>query len=643
MQRDIVLGHLQQLLESCRVRVDGATRGAGFFVAPGWIVTCAHVSGDTIGAQVQIVWGDVPLAGVVRAASAAPVYARESWPFPDLALVAVPGAPDGHPCALLDGTVPPQGTTLTAVGFSDIYEPGILHARTTGFTVGGRTGIRGGSALELIGNEINHGLSGGAVLSPYTGAVCAVVKATRLPQSPLGGVGILVDALRRLDAEVYRVVIRAHDLFHNADTRWTRLSDLVAAPEITDGSGQSVLRAERRKLLALLAELPPDRARRGHDAAFELAAPDAVLAQDIPLADHRDVFTDLAAQMPPDDGRLPYELRFAVDLATRQAEPRTDSTVRQRLLHQVLITAGRMKLGDEVQSRLAHGQDNHFRPAIVARLRHLGCDRRLYRVMAWRYYAADQIFPTQESPALPLKDAMAHLRLVLREQIEIMGGVSTPSLVELILPVEALDEKIPDWRLWPDEDWFTLGRKQFVVVRPLERHNVPRLRAAWIERWDRLNGKSVGESLVCVCGRDRQHKAALGAAFDTDPSLAALVLAGSPQSGPVSKAYKVAVASGVPMMLWRRKSPACTRADQAPCGLPGKQNCPGDAFFSAVREALSDTPRDTVPEKVRQLRNDAAGSVGADHVGERIVVLWDDPRRQIPHLVYAPAPEGAPR
>lgn len=639
MGRPLPLSLLQEHLGSCRVHVHGVTQGAGFFVAPGRIVSCAHVAGAEPGSQVQVRWSGSPYTATVLAASPAPA-GRGLWPYPDLAVLELAEPPVGHPCVWLDDMPPPVGTALTAVGFSDIYQPGAPAERAAVLTRGGTQYLQTGRMLELVGGEVNKGLSGGPVLSHGSGGVCAVVKATRQQDSALGGLGTPVSALRLLDPDVYRALIRDHDAFHGADDRWSRRSDPLA-----ESGGPSLSHAESRHLLAAAARLPAEAGTLG--AAFVAAAAEGVCPPtEHPLLAHRDVFTELAALMPPDAGLLPYELAFAADLAREAdaAAPQTGAAARQ-LRDQVLITAGRLGLGNQAQRRLAAGPAEDERPSIIGRIRHSMRDRRRYHVMVWRFRSSTDIAPAAgESEALPLAAAVQRLAALLPEQIEIMGGVGRPGLIELILPEEALDEGFPDLSLWPKFPWFSLGRKQHVVVRPLERHEEPSLHAAWAERWEQLDGRTVGDAVVCVCGRDDQHQAALGASFDSDPALAALALAGSPRSAPVADAYRVAVASGVPMMVWRRGSPACERADGASCGVPGPRPCPGGAFLAEVCEVLAGARRDELPEQVTRLRNDAQKPPARDgHLGGHIVLLWDDPRRQIPRLPLAPAEEGLPR
>ncbi|MFJ3658273.1 trypsin-like peptidase domain-containing protein [Streptomyces nigra] len=670
MRRPSPLALLQEHLGTCRVRVHGASQGAGFFVAPGYVVTCAHVAGAQTGKRVPVFWKGTEFEGSVMTASAPP-RGRELWPYPDLAVIQLLDAPADHPCVWLDSVPPSHGADLTAFGFSDIYEPGEASERSAALRRGGTTDALGGRMLELVGGEVNKGLSGGPVLNHGSGGVCAIVKATRLKNTAMGGVGIPVNALRLLDAQVYRALIRAHDAFHGCNDQWTRLSDRVVdngSGGFAEGLGPVLNLTEERRLLAIFSQLPAEpmgegllpasragdegesggkpSGTKGHHAAFFAAAVEgARVPEDYPLLDHRDVFTELAAQMPPAAGQLPYELAFAADLVRRAATagPACQGAV-QDLRDLVLLTAGRLGVGEKVQQRLAQVPAPEAQASIIARIRHSMRDRRLYHVRVWRYRSASDIEPAApESDALPLNQAVEHLAALLPEQIEIMGGATSPGLIELILPREVLDEGFADLSLWPQMHWFRLGHKQRVVVRPLERHETPALHAAWAKRWQQLDGKAVSEMVVCVCGRGDQHQAALDASFESDPTLAALALAGSPQSQPVSDAYQVAVAAGVPMMVWRRGSPACERGDGGRCGVPGRRACPGNGFFTELCATLSDTRRDDLPETIRQLRVDAQKPPRREgHLGDDIVLLWDDPRRQIPRSRLAPAQEGRP-
>ncbi|MFG1807820.1 trypsin-like peptidase domain-containing protein [Streptomyces sp. NPDC049040] len=646
MGRSDCLELLHDLLARCRVAVTGASQGAGFFVAPGYVVTCAHVAGAEPGGQVRVGWDAAEHAGVVLAASPAPRGVKELWPYPDLAVVHVPDAPAVHPCVWLDDLTPRRGAPLTAAGFSAVYEPRDFSGRIAAFTRGGTLLFQDGPMIELVDGEVNSGLSGGPVLNDRSGGVCAVTKASRQTGTDLGGLATPVSALRLLDPDVYRALVRAHDRHHADSEEWTRLSDLITAHDAEDG-GADLAPGEDRRLLALMADLPAG-AAVPHSAAFvAAAAPGTDPPRHYPQLDHRDVYRDLAAQLRPEPGRLPYELAFAADLvraSARRAWSAADRARVQAMKEEILVTAGRLKVAEPARRRLAAGPGTEGTPSIIARIRHSFRNRSLYHVMAWRYQSPSDIVPVgAESPAMPLDEATRYLAGLLPEQIDLMGGVSKPGLIELIVPREALDEAFADWTLWPEQPWFALGRKHYVVVRPLERHDAPGLHAAWEERWENLEDKPVGESLVCVCGRFGQHQAALGAALDSDPGLSALALAGSPRSGPVADAYQVAVASGIPAMVWRRDTAPCGRGAEDPCVAPGGPVCGGDAFLPAVRAALARTPRDELPRRVRELRNAATAHGGSSHVGRDLVVLWDDPRRRIPHLILTTSEEGPAR
>ncbi len=348
--------------------------------------------------------------------------------------------------------------------------------------------------------------------------------------------------------------------------------------------------------------------------------------------------------MPPADGGLPPTLAYCADLFRAGKDA---PGLLRGLYDQVLITAGRLGLGDHARSRSAGSRCQDHLPSVIGRLRHSAHDHARYRVMTWRHVAPAEFVPAgPESEALPLVEALQTLEKALTAEIDLMGGISRPGLIELILPHELVDGDFADWTLWPESDFSTLGRKQHVVVRPLERHENTGLRHAWEQRWELLAEKTVDEVLVCVCGRGKQRQVALDAAFTTNPSLSALVLAGSPRSEPVRQAYQVAVASGVPLMLWSRDTEPAQRDDTLPCGIPLQDACPASTFFTQVRTTLDGVRRDDVPARICALRNAAEIEGTPDHIGKRVVVLWDDPLRQVPRTRLAPvsrAEEGTTR
>ncbi|MEU6955795.1 trypsin-like peptidase domain-containing protein [Streptomyces sp. NPDC045714] len=633
-----VLQNLQRLLTECRVFVDGESTGSGFFVAPGLVVSCAHVAGAGVGGRVIVKWQGRSYVGIVLSASEPPSYGMSLWPFPDLAVVELLDSPQGHPCVLLDPQLPWDESSVTAAGYTSVLDD-TPAPRKVVLTVRGDTGYQNGELLELHGGEVNRGLSGGPVLSHVSGAVCALVKATRAEGTNLGGYGVSLSALRLLDPQVYVRLITAHDAFHDGDSRWSGLSDRITADrQANDPENWSVGQLtdpETRRFHRLLSDLSTACPGQGtHLESFLAAAPPGTSPPQEPPLTHRDVFTELAALMPPADGGLPPTLAYCADLFR---EGKDAPALLGDIHDQVLIAAGRLGLGEHARSRLAGAQGEDHLPSVIGRLRHSARDHTLYRVMAWRHVAPDRFVPAgPESEGLALPEALDLLAETLAAEIDLMGGISRPGLIELILPHELIDEDFADWTLWPDSQYSTLGRKQQVVVRPLERHENTGLRHAWQQRWERLAEKTVDEVLVCVCGRGKQRQVALDATFNTNPSLSALVLAGSPRSEPVRQAYQVAVASGVPLMLWSRGAEPAQHHDLRPCGIPLQDLCPASAFFTQMRTTLEGAQRDDVPARICALRNAAAIEDTTDHIGERVVVLWDDPLRQVPRTRLAP-------
>ena len=99
------------LFRQCVVRItDDARefRGTGFFVAPGRVLTCAHVVYGALG--LRVVWQDRAASAAVAAAEPplASVSDPKSYPLPDLAVLVIEGDAVGwdHPCTYLTADRP---------------------------------------------------------------------------------------------------------------------------------------------------------------------------------------------------------------------------------------------------------------------------------------------------------------------------------------------------------------------------------------------------------------------------------------------------------------------------------------------------------------------------------------------------------
>jgi hypothetical protein len=192
-------------LASCVARISGGNAtGTGFFVAPGQLLTCAHVvapardGNDPI--QVEYA-GSTYEAGVIKYLPA---------PFPDLALLNV-DIPD-HPTVLLDPALSP-GTSLYVFGFTDKYRGG--EPATVEYE--GQALLDAQSALmKFKGGQIVPGLSGAPLLNLMNWTVAGIVKSTRDRGSDLGGGGISSKTI----FEQLPELVALQRTIHNWDKRW---------------------------------------------------------------------------------------------------------------------------------------------------------------------------------------------------------------------------------------------------------------------------------------------------------------------------------------------------------------------------------------------------------------------------------------
>lgn len=253
---------LVPLVDEATVRIHGAgpgrpLYGSGFFVAPGWVLTCAHVacrtpwgegarpaggeaaeSGAESGAEaaaesveeaaavatrpgarrarrVVVGWGDRMLLGVVEWAQPDEDDGRGSWAAPDLALVRLLDAVD-HPCVWLTERTPKAYSTsrVAFFGYTEPYPEPYPEPCTppgAGEEAGGEapaayesysgmctiSGQLGGGVLKL-GNEdeMPYGVSGGPVVDLARGEVVGLVKARRKGRD--GGLAVGLQQLRRI-------------------------------------------------------------------------------------------------------------------------------------------------------------------------------------------------------------------------------------------------------------------------------------------------------------------------------------------------------------------------------------------------------------------------------------------------------------
>ena len=192
---------LYELLFRCTLRISaGRDLGTGSFVAPGLVLTCAHVVADVIRANGQVILHDE------QRALRATVEDCRPAPYPDLALLHVDLA--DHPYLTIDPDLR-LGDELLVCGYPPNYPGG--DAITAVYE--GPTWLDAAKSQRLLKfkeGQVVPGLSGAPLFNIRTSGVCGVVKSTRDRYSDLGGRAVPVEVAREL-----------FQLFPTPDRRWS--------------------------------------------------------------------------------------------------------------------------------------------------------------------------------------------------------------------------------------------------------------------------------------------------------------------------------------------------------------------------------------------------------------------------------------
>jgi HEAT repeat protein/DNA polymerase III delta prime subunit len=200
---------LEDLLQHCTVKlfIPGQIGwGTGFFVAPGLILTCAHVVRESSG-SVQVWWQEITLEALVEQSLADPY---------DLALLRVTLTADVNPpCVLLAEEVRSRDP-LYLFGYPD---EGDRYGEPRTFNCDGTTTGNVVAAILFNLGQVRPGMSGSPLLNQRTGKICGVVKFTRDRGSDLGGGAIPTSTI----LEQFPELRSLQQAFHGEDRRWRDL------------------------------------------------------------------------------------------------------------------------------------------------------------------------------------------------------------------------------------------------------------------------------------------------------------------------------------------------------------------------------------------------------------------------------------
>ena len=214
---------LEKLLQRCTVRIaiPGQTGwGTGFVVAPGLILTCAHVVKN-------LDYDGHALFSRHQEKGSTEAKIVQIAPPLDLALLQFIPSISDLPCVYLDTAIK-SGDNLYFFGYPDQDFPS--GAPVTGCCEGVT-----GDVLPLIKfkqAQVRPGMSGSALLNVSTDKVCGIVKFTRDRSSDLGGGAVSTQEI----LEAFPKLKELQQQFHQEDKRWIELLQVDAGAARSDRS-----------------------------------------------------------------------------------------------------------------------------------------------------------------------------------------------------------------------------------------------------------------------------------------------------------------------------------------------------------------------------------------------------------------------
>lgn len=601
---------LSRWLDGCTAWIQlpgaGTAGGTGFFVAPGLVLTCAHVLGRadrvTIGEQVTVRWGQAPYVAKVVAAEPADKGTGTVWAPPDLAVVRLEDPPAGHPCAWLDETPIELEAHLYVPGFSTTYSRRPeLGGVTTRYTGPQRLG--GYELARMKDDELAEGMSGGPVLDIARGSVCGVVKTARRPGTSLGGLAIPAKIIRTALPWIWD----ANAAYRAGDGIWRRLQEAARHDQAGTGLLTTADMAAMERAWAELG-IPVD-------SLFARMFDGLRPWPESGLADIGDLVREAADTVAPLPGE-PHPLLVLLDILAEAAHGR------KRLRKISRRVAAPLGIEAPIRPRAAAGRTAAGRPAgrdrmaaIEILIRRHGANRRRYLLITRIFH--DLAEPPEVSQAddepLTLAKIQGQVGRLLPGYLQALGSQDRDISIEFTLPIGLIGQQVEEWHA--GTSWAPLGLEFPVVLRVSDRDqaSIP----AWRRKWQTLHaGKATGPHWVDC--RANGNKRQLLAEFSADPE-SVLALTYRPDNARGRDVLEAALRAGVPAAIWP--------ASRCPEHQPGQHgaNCAGDEFRTSISARISRDRLTDLPHLVKELRTEA--EAGGEHPGRGLALLWDDPDR----------------
>ncbi|MFE9635872.1 trypsin-like peptidase domain-containing protein [Streptomyces sp. NPDC006463] len=640
--------------------VTGPTWGSGFFIAPGWVLTCAHVVGEG-GAAVRLTGREVGITfssggngstGTVtgRVECVLPERLEERrpgprtmWDLPDLALIRVL-APVSHACVWLTDRARPRFEEVAYFGCTEDLGTPEITGRTTRLR-----GTAGNGAAIRLGDddEIEPGMSGGPVVDLARGEVVGVVKARR--HTGAGGLAVSVAQLRTLpmpargQSGLYRRVMQAHDLHHydqhlsdlNSRRTWTDVHDELPAEDGDPYAGRGRLTpGERTTLCGLLAELPPPGSSEVVRALVEAARGEEPDPHPLAPLSWRDGL-GLLHDPPGGAGEAAAMLRYATDVSVADYREPPTPGADEELWDWVRATAERLwrplrrELGERHERGLAERERRRRAsagravrgPARPAGALPTGASALL---QLWAHGWED-VYDWKVSvlagPAHPgrVRAVDSGVRATLRELPEVLRAPlaeafrasdthEAAAVLEVAVEPELFGVPVDEWVL---VGGVPLGVQRPVVLRYPEGSGAPAAAA----RWARVQaGPLLDERADCVRGRARSPAPGWLAAL---PDNTVPVHCRAAALEPTLGALHAVRDAGYGMAVGRR-----------PPADPGVSCAP---FHRGLREELAEAGRaEVLPLRLQALRGRAYGADPDAYWAAGATLVWEDPARALP-------------
>jgi tetratricopeptide (TPR) repeat protein len=208
-----------ELLRLCTVELTTTKgdRGTGFFVAPGKIITCAHVVNKTQANEIKIRWGE---HNITASNLSLPKDENIDLVILDISI----GETDCYPCVYL-GAEANSYDNLYSYGYpKPAHDGDSMICTCTGLSDADRI-------LTLTGHDIRPGFSGAPLLNKNTKKVCGIVIQERQAVTEkvfraTGGLAIPT----KIIFNQYPELEKQQQEFHNRDTRWSQFFSDIPLP-----------------------------------------------------------------------------------------------------------------------------------------------------------------------------------------------------------------------------------------------------------------------------------------------------------------------------------------------------------------------------------------------------------------------------